>query len=34
MQERKTLWLFEIARVLMRVDHIARLIVHADHSIV
>jgi hypothetical protein len=27
------LWLFEIAFVLVRCDHIASLIVNADHSI-
>jgi hypothetical protein len=32
----KTAWLrlFEIARVLVRVDHVASIIINADHSIV
>jgi hypothetical protein len=28
-----TLWLFEIARVLVRLDHIARFIVNANQAI-
>jgi hypothetical protein len=32
-QEKKLSPLFEIARVLVRFDHIARVIVNADHSI-
>jgi hypothetical protein len=32
--ERKASTLFEIPRVLVRLDHIARFIVNANHSIV
>jgi hypothetical protein len=31
--ERKASPLFEIARVLVRLDHVARVIVNANHSI-
>jgi hypothetical protein len=30
----KTSLLFEIARVVARLDHVASIIVHADHSII
>jgi hypothetical protein len=32
--DRDTSWLFEIASVLVRLDHVARVIVNANHGIV